>query len=363
MTIRYAIIGTGMMGQEHIRNLTVLGGVEVTAISDTDPSMRAAGSALAPKAAVFHSHQALLTADTFDAVVIATPNFTHRAILDDTLATDKPVLIEKPLATTIDDARAIARQTEARSAPVWVAMEYRYMPPVARLIDDVRAGAIGTLRMLSIREHRFPFLDKVGGWNRFSAKSGGTMVEKCCHFFDLMRLITASEPTRLFASGAQDVNHLDETYGEGMPDIIDNAYVVVDFANGARACLDLCMFAEASRDQEEIAAVGDRGKIECGLPSSTLVYGQRAPLKRMGQRLPLTRETIHVDPKLLEIGDHHGSTYFQHERFARMVREGGAPDVTAQDGLKAVVMGAAAEQSIKTGLPVDLRNDVDVLAA
>jgi len=363
MTIRYAIIGTGMMGQEHIRNLAVLGDIEVTAISDTDPGMRAAGSALAPTARVFDDHRALLAADNVDAVVIATPNYTHRAIMEDALATDKPVLIEKPLATTIEDARAIVRLAEARRAPVWVAMEYRYMPPVARLINEVRDGAIGRLHMLTIREHRFPFLDKVGNWNRFAAKSGGTLVEKCCHFFDLMRLITGSDPTRLYASGGQNVNHLDETYSDGSPDIIDNAYVVVDFASGARACLDLCMFAEASRDQEEIAAVGDLGKIECGLPSSTLIYGRRAPLKRMGQRLPLTRETIHVDPKLLEIGDHHGSTYFQHERFARIIREGGRPEVDVRDGLKAVVMGAAAERSIKSGQPVDLRSDVDLMAA
>ena len=363
MTIRYAIIGTGMMGQEHIRNLAVLGDIEITAISDTDADMRASAASLAPEARVFERYQDLLAVSNVDAIVIATPNFTHRAVLEDTLATDKPILVEKPLATTIDDARAIKQLVDTRRAPVWVAMEYRYMPPVARLIDDVRNGSIGDLRMLSIREHRFPFLDKVGSWNRFSAKSGGTMVEKCCHFFDLMRLITECEPTRLYASGGQDVNHLNESYTDGMPDIIDNAYVVVDFASGVRACLDLCMFAEASRDQEEIAAVGDEGKIECGLPSSTIVYGRRSPLKRMGQRLPLTRETIHVDPRLLEIGDHHGSTYFQHERFARMVREGGRPEVTVEDGLKAVLMGTAAEQSIKSGMPVDLRSDIDVMAA
>ena len=49
--------------------------------------------------------------------------------------------------------------------------------------------------------HRFPFLEKVGDWNRFSKNSGGTLVEKCCHFFDLMRLLTQSEPVQVYASG------------------------------------------------------------------------------------------------------------------------------------------------------------------
>ena len=55
-------------------------------------------------------------------------------------------------------------------------------------------------------------LRKVDDWNRFSSRTGGTLVEKCCHFFDLMRLILKSEPTRILASGGQDVNHLDEQY-------------------------------------------------------------------------------------------------------------------------------------------------------
>lgn len=46
-----------------------------------------------------------------------------------------------------------------------------------------------------------------------------------------------------------------------MPDILDNAYVVVDYANGARGMLDLCMFAEGSRNEQEICVVGDRGKV------------------------------------------------------------------------------------------------------
>ena len=64
--------------------------------------------------------------------------------------------------------------------------------------------------MLTITEHRFPFLEKVQNWNRFNENSGGTFVEKCCHFFDLMRLILKSDPIRITASAGQEVNHLEE---------------------------------------------------------------------------------------------------------------------------------------------------------
>jgi len=169
-----------------------------------------------------------------------------------------------------------------------------------------------------------------------------------------MRLIAESEPTRIYASGGQDVNHLDEVIDGRRPDIIDSAFVILDFANGVRAALDLCMFAEASRDEEEVAATGDKGKVECGIPSSTLLIGKRQKVERMGTALPLIREKVEVDPELLELGDHHGATFFQHERFRHMLQSGGAPEVTLEDGLHAVRMGAAAEQSIKTGAPVAL---------
>ena len=68
------------------------------------------------------------------------------------------------------------------------------MPAAAELVRLVHAGAVGRPRMVAMREHRFPFLDKVGNWNRFSANTGGTLVEKTCHFFDLMNLILRRAP-------------------------------------------------------------------------------------------------------------------------------------------------------------------------
>jgi predicted dehydrogenase len=283
-----------------------------------------------------------------DALVIATPNHTHRAVLEAAFATGKPILVEKPLCTTIADARWAAERTAAHPAPVWCAMEYRYMPPVARLAEALRAGAIGRLRMLAIREHRFPFLPKVGDWNRFARNTGGTLVEKCCHFFDLMRWLTASEPVRVYASAAQDVNHLGERYAGETPDILDNAYVTVDFASGARGLLDLCMFAEGSRNQEEIAATGDAGKLECFIPESTLVVGKRSPRSVETQR-------VEVDARALAAGHHHGATYYQHLRFFEAATRGAPVEVSADDGLRAVAMGVAAERSAAERRVVEMR--------
>ena len=231
-------------------------------------------------------------------------------------------------------------------------MEYRYMPPAAAFIDEVHGGRVGQLRMLSIREHRFPFLEKVGDWNRFSRNSGGTMVEKCCHFFDLMRLIVRSEAVRVYCSGAMDVNHLDERYMGQRPDIIDNSYTTVDFANGVRAMLDLSMFADGAENQEEITAVGDKARLDVLIPSGEIVYSPRVGFRNAKR---VQRRTVGVDATALNAGSHHGSTFYQHQKFNAAVRGAGPVEVTARDGLMAVAIGTAAEISAREHRVVTLQ--------
>ncbi len=344
--IRYGIIGSGMMGIEHIMNINIIPDARVTAIADPHDGSREWAKATAEgDISVYEDYRDLLESGSVDAVIVATPNFTHAAVLDDIFETSLHVLCEKPLCTTFEDARVAAARAKTHKGIFWVGMEYRYMPPVTRFVEEVHGGTAGTLKMFAIREHRYPFLKKVGDWNRFSRNTGGTLVEKSCHYFDMMRHVVQAEPVRIYASGGQDVNHLDERYDGEMPDILDNAFVVVDFANGVRAMHDLCMFAEGSRNQEEMSAVGDMGKIECLIPEGNIVIGKRHPK---------SVETVHVPVReeVLKAGFHHGASYYQHLAFQQAVREGGAPQVSAEDGLKAVTMGLAAHRSIEEGRPV-----------
>jgi predicted dehydrogenase len=353
--VRYGLVGSGMMGVEHIHNLAITPGAVVTALADpVDSSLGWAKSALGDRAdgvKTFSSSAELAASGLVDAVIVASPNYTHRAVLEPLFDAGLHILCEKPLATTIEDARWIAERVKQHPGVFWTAMEYRYMPPAAAFIEQVHAGRIGALKMLSIREHRFPFLVKVGDWNRFAENTGGTMVEKCCHFFDLMRLITQSEAVRVYCSGAMDVNHLDEAYDGRRPDIIDNSFTTVDFANGVRAMLDLSMFADGAENQEEICAVGDKARLECLIPSGDLIFSPRT-----GFMNPKTPERFHVpvDEAALKAGSHHGSTYYEHQKFIAAVRGEGPVEVTADDGLRAVAIGMAAEISAREKRVVDM---------
>lgn len=352
-TIRYGVIGTGMMGVEHIENIAHLDGAVVTAVSDPTESSRESGRAAvrsfgAPDPTAFVDHRDLLASGLVDAVVIASPNMTHVDVLGDVLDSGVHVMVEKPLCTTVADCEAVVAKAAAGPADrvVWMGLEYRYMPPTTALLGEVRAGTVGQVKMVAIREHRFPFLVKVGNWNRFTRNTGGTLVEKCCHFFDLMRLVADADPVRVMASGAQDVNHLDEVYDGEVPDILDNAYVIVEFANGVRGMLDLCMFAEASVNEQEIAVTGDEGKLEALVTQSRLRIGRRE------NGLHAVDERAIVADGVRHVGLHHGASYLEHVDFIDSVRAGRSAAVTLTDGLWSVAMGAAAHRSIETGAPV-----------
>lgn len=339
------------MGLEHLRNLLSVPGAQVTAVADPHrPSLDAARLTVGPEASLreFTDYTELLEAGCCDVVVVATPNMTHVDVVMDVLAYPLHVLVEKPLCTTVADCRRVLEAARGRPQVVWMGLEYRYMPPVARLVDEVRAGTVGEVHMVAIREHRYPFLEKIGEWNRFNANTGGTLVEKCCHFFDLMNLVIGRRPQRVLASGSQAVNHRDELIGGRAPDIIDNALVIVDYEGDVRASLDLCMFAEASRNEQEVSVVGDRGKVEAFLPSGIFRSGQRT------QGPSGVQESVVHDTRIRHAGFHHGASYLEHLGLARSIATGTPPDVTLTDGLWSVAVGAAAHRSIDQGRPVSL---------
>ncbi len=192
MVLNIAILGVGCIGQEHLRNLHLLSTTEgpngqiarLHSIADPDEGSRRAASSLLPSGIPIHvGHLELLrdpAASSIDGIIVATPNFNHIDVLRDIFTLSKAhILVEKPLCTTIEDC-LIVQELIANEAPdsrqgkrlVWVGMEYRFIPSIARLIEEADRGTVGTPHMLTIREHRFPFLSKVGQWNRFNVSSG-----------------------------------------------------------------------------------------------------------------------------------------------------------------------------------------------
>ncbi len=350
--VRYGIVGCGHMALEHLADIRALTGTSVVAGADPDAGSRDRFGAAAGDIEIFADHRALLESGLCDAVVIAAPNYRHHEILTDVARYPVHVLAEKPLCITVDECRDVISAFADSDRVIWMGLEYRYKPPVARMLEEVRAGVVGDVVMVSIREHRYPFLHKVGAWNRFNAQSGGTLVEKCCHFFDLMNLVTGARPTRVMASGAQDVLYKDESYDGVAPDIIDNALVIVDFANGARGLLDLSMFAESGPWEQEIALTGSEGKAETFIPLNPADGFGRIRIGRRDRGVVVDEELFATDVR--HMGYHSGADYLEHVDFLDAIRTGSPAKVTFEEGMWSVAVGQAAHISIDEGRVVSL---------
>lgn len=355
---KFNIIGCGLNGNEHIHVTMLEGRATIHGLYDTNPgSIELAQRTFAQ----FNPHQQLVVYDSLeaacndpaaDALIITTPNYTHLDILREALKSGKHIFLEKPMATTIEDAKEILQLSAAYPAVLQIGLQYRYKPMYVEAIHEVfERGSVGKIKLVNIVEHRLPFLDKVKQWNKFSKFSGGTLVEKCCHYFDLMNMFAGAKPLSVFASGSMAVNFEQFEYQGEKSDIIDNAVVSVIYENDVRASFNLCMFAPMF--YEEISLCGDEGYLKAyekedflGVPRPTtyleVLRGESHP----------SRFCNPCYPPYIEESGHTGATYFEHVNFIDNIAGKATKTATVEEGYWSVVVGAAAEKSIQTGQTV-----------
>merc|ERR1712008_9990 len=171
-----------------------------------------------------------------------------------------------------------------------------------------------------------------------------------------MRRIVGSDPVCVYASGEHALNHKSEVHdNEGSPDMIDHALAVVQFANGARASLDICMFAEDEQTQH-VTAVCELGKIEARSPESTVRIVQRRNVHWLGRNPPGPEERavpevrdVPVPSVLANAGYHEGATFYELRAFVEAAKGRHPVPVSVHDGTMAVAMGRAAQESIRLG--------------
>ena len=356
---RLVIIGTGTMGQEHMRVAALLGRARIHGIYDTQSlSMDTAEAnflSLQSQPLVRYNDLSSACNDpAADALLICTPNHTHFDVLRTAMQSNKPIFLEKPMATELQDAAEIVRASEAYESFIQIGLQYRYKPQYLEAFREALDNrALGQIKTVSVSEYRPPFLDKVDQWNKFARLSGGTLVEKCCHYFDLINLLAEARPQRVYASGGQAVNFVDFERNGVKSDIDDHAFVAIDYANGVRASFTLNMFCPDFA--EELIVVGDAGRLKAeeyhdihrsgsGNASLTIKLGENG----------LSKISDLTYPRAIEQSGHHGSTYFEHIALMDRLEGKEVDSATPRQGMWAMVVASAAQQSLTTGEPVDV---------
>ena len=352
---KFNIIGCGLNGNEHIHITLLEGRAAIHGVFDENPgSIDLAQKTVAKfnadqELVIYKSLEAVCNDPTADALIITTPNYTHLEVLRTAIQSGKHIFLEKPMATTVHDANQILQMAKEYPAVLQIGLQYRFKPMYVEAIHEVfERKSIGDIKMINIVEHRLPFLDKVNQWNKFSKYSGGTLVEKCCHYFDLLNLFARSKPVSVYASGSMAVNFKEFEYEGEKSDIVDNAVVSVVYENNIRGNFNLCMFAPMF--YEEISLCGDEGYLKAYEKDDFLpVPRPKTYLEVLRGEAQPSRFCNPCYPTYIEESGHSGATFYEHVYFIDNIEGKLTSAATVEEGFWSVVVGAAAEQSIKTG--------------
>lgn len=184
--------------------------VEVVAIADpSEHNVKVCLEALAYQSSpphVYNDWKEMIEAEsTIDGMIIATPNFMHHGPAMASLDKGVRVLsLEKPLATTPDDCRSIVRKADEKGVSIQLGFTFRLSPFFAKVKEILTGGDIGSVVSIQMDELVGPRTTSVlfrGSWRRFTALSGGSLLEKSCHDLDLLTWMAASRPTRVNSFG------------------------------------------------------------------------------------------------------------------------------------------------------------------
>ena len=251
-------------------------------------------------------------------------------------------------------AAALVKAVQNHPGFVQIGLQYRYKAQYMEAFHEIKSrGSLGRIHTISMSEYRPPFLDKVGQWNKFSRNTGGTLVEKCCHYFDLINLMADSTAVRVYASGGQAVNFLNFRKDGVASDIDDHAFVSIDYANGIRASFTLNMFCPDF--SEELIVVGEQGRL---LTSERFDFHAQLPTQasvrvELGEN-GASRNTVLSYPALIEQSGHHGATYYEHMALMDRLDGKQVDSATVNQGLWSMIVASAAQASISSGQAIDI---------
>ncbi|HOF86713.1 MAG TPA: Gfo/Idh/MocA family oxidoreductase [Armatimonadota bacterium] len=342
-TVRYGIIGTAnIVNSTHIPCIQRMAGTEIVALCDVDAAALAKTRARVGAPAAVRDYREVLALEEVDAVVVATPNDTHAAIVVDACAHGKHVLCEKPMAISAADCDRMIAAAEAAGTVLQIAQPYRYSPFYRQLADLLASGAIGAVEMMWTKE--FMRWGDVApsnrAWRMYQGRSGGALVEKNCHHLDLMNWMIGARPVKVCAFGGKNCFH--------QPEIIDNAALICEYDNGARAMLLLALFTSWHMIDLEVGAAGERGRVEAYDQAELyLFHGGQGDARRRP-------DNIARPPASEEDEGFHSGAHAMHRDFLRCVRDGGRPFCDARVGKDSILIGLAGERSIREGRVVEI---------
>jgi UDP-N-acetylglucosamine 3-dehydrogenase len=327
--LRLGLAGLGSMGRNHLRILSDRPGVTLVAVADPVADVLAAAIA-GSRAQGFADALAMIAEAELDGIVIAAPTNAHLELALAAIERGIAVLVEKPLAGTVNDALQIVHAARARGVPVQVGHVERFNPAVLELGRLLHAGWLSTVYAI-VSRRAGPFPARI--------RDVGVTIDLGTHDVDILSWIAGERPTRVYAELAQRI-HADHE---------DLLFGLLHFPSGATGMLDVNWLTPAKRRQ--LTVVGEEGMFELDYLTQRLTFTRTDvghPMMIGGYAPTFTGEVAELpvanaEPLGAEL-----------DAFMTVIRDGGTPAISAVDGAWAVAIASGLLQAGKDGRPVDL---------
>lgn len=328
--IRVGLIGAGRAGMIHARNMACrVQGAQVVCVSDAEES-NAHSAAQEFGCEYAADYRTLLERSDIDAVIIAVPTKYHRRIVVEAAGYKKHIFCEKPMAMNVRECEDMIRAAEQNHVILQIGFMRRFDESFRRAKEIVEAGSIGEVVMVKSLTHGPSTPHE---WMYDIAKSNGPLAEVNSHDIDTLRWLTGAEVLSVYAlAGNFRCGKVREDY----PDFYDSVLMSVRMDNGMIGCIDGAQGVEYGYDAR-VDIMGTKGLITIGdlKGKSTITY-----TKSGGFQGDVVKSWM----------DLFSEAYIREDQsFIQSILENRAPDVSGWDGMMAVDVVRAGNESIRTG--------------
>ena len=277
---KIGIIGTGNIGQVHIRTFKQLEEVEIAAVTDVNLPEAKKVAAAHQIAKVHDSAEALIQDSSLDAVVIGVPNKWHAALTVQALKAGKHVLLEKPMALNLEEARLIMQAEQKADNFVMIAHQMRWESLAQQVKAQTEKGALGHIYNAKAGWFRRKGIPGWGTW--FTQKShsgGGPLIDIGVHLLDLsLYLMGNPKPVTVYGSTYAEFGPKKRGIGtwgtpnwDGTYDVEDLATALIKMDNGSTLSLEVSWAVHMDTDSKPFvhlmgseggaSIVGNQGKL------------------------------------------------------------------------------------------------------
>ncbi|HUI42972.1 MAG TPA: Gfo/Idh/MocA family oxidoreductase [Terriglobia bacterium] len=335
--VRVGIIGSAFVSNIHAEALQDVCEAEVVAVCSPSKGHAEEFARRWQIPNFYTDYRRLLDRKDVDAVVIGIPNDLHREVVVAAADAGKHVVLDKPMAHTLDDADDMLKACRKRKVMLGYAETICFTPKYVRARKLVEEGAVGDLYMIKQGEkHSGPHSDWFYDVER---SGGGAIMDMGCHGIEWARWMYGKRKVRSVTAHCQRVLHTERTRGE------DNSVVILEFEGGALAVIE-DSWAKPGGMDDRIELYGTEGVIYCDLlrGSSMETYSNMG----YGYAVEKAGETRGWTFTVFEETQLYG---FPHEmrHFLRAIQTGQAPSESGEDGRTTLEIIYAAYESAATG--------------